>query len=232
VLTVINKSNTYVYTLDINIEQSFHYIFTLKCKNCWYTNRHHYKIKIAIDVHVILAVQDRFKIHIKFPGMHSKVANHGDSFVRHVFRLSFARISEVNGHHSGCTAATTLSTKTGNCIRMVTVGGNLSVENLTSASEINTVAQKRNVIRNWQQKQVLNSARYWRNHLGPGTLVRLEGSQKQKYHFFILSPLFCSLFRTSLLYASFIYIPYFTFLYLQVNLPPPRQRREGGGVGL
>jgi hypothetical protein len=83
--------------------------------------------------------------------MHSKVANHGGSFVLHIFHLSFARIGEVNKHHSGCTTATTLSTKTGNCIRMVTVGVSLSVGNLTCLSEVNTVAEQPNVIRNWQQ---------------------------------------------------------------------------------
>jgi hypothetical protein len=106
---------------------------------------------IAIDVGVILAVQDWFKIHIKAPGIHSKVANSGDSFVFHVFHLSLARISEVNKHHSGCIAATTLSTKTGNWTRMVTVGVSLFVRNLTPQSEINTVAEQSNVIRSWRQ---------------------------------------------------------------------------------
>jgi hypothetical protein len=53
-------------------------------------------MKIAIDVYVILAIQDWFKIHVKAPGVHSEVDNNGDSFVFHVFNLQFARISEVN----------------------------------------------------------------------------------------------------------------------------------------
>jgi hypothetical protein len=87
-------------------------------------------MKIAIDVGVILVVQDCFKVHIKAPGVQSNFVNSGDSFVFHVFYSSFTRISEVNKHHSGCTAATTLSTKNGNWIRMVTVGVSLFARKL------------------------------------------------------------------------------------------------------
>jgi len=82
-------------------------------------------MNIAVDVGVISAVQDWFKIHIKASGIHSDVANDNNSFAFYVSNASFARISAVNKHHSGCTAATALSTKTGNWIRMVTVGASL-----------------------------------------------------------------------------------------------------------
>jgi hypothetical protein len=79
---------------------------------------------------------------------------------------------------------------------------------------------------------VLKSARYWQNHLGPGTLGRLKGSQKQKYHLFVLSPIFCSLFRPLPLYSLTIYIPSFTFLYLQDNMSLSAPWRRVRGIDL
>jgi hypothetical protein len=58
-----------------------------------------------------LTIQEWLKMCLQAPDTHSKVVNHGDSFV---FRFSFARISEVNRRLSGSKAATPLPTKTGN----------------------------------------------------------------------------------------------------------------------
>ena len=53
-------------------------------------------MKITVDVGVISAVQDWFKIHIKAPEIHSEVANDSISLSFHVFNVSFERISAVN----------------------------------------------------------------------------------------------------------------------------------------